>query len=343
VRPPHLISVACLAVLPACEVFGTGTLVVDGDGSVTVAPSDIKPTDVDAAPGYAGNTQHDPFPFGETTAWTRLSAGWEYACAVGIDQEITCIGSDRHGETHPPPGPWIDVFAGEDGTCGRRLDGSVECWGFNDLRTQYEIGGQHWPQTNGWQDLDIGTFATCAIGADGAVTCSMVQLGVLPPRAGPFGSVSAGYGVACGILQGTTRYDCWPYNPELDGYEGPSGAWVDVEVSAYTACGVRTDGTLACWGDVDPSQGIHGGVGANVPQDNGYVDLDIRGEDACGLKASGEVVCWDTGGLYSQTLTGDRLPADWQFIDVSVGLGFACGRNSSGNINCWGNFPAPIE
>jgi len=62
-----------------------------------------------------------------------------------------------------------------------------------------------------------------------------------------FTQVSAGNAHTCGVrTTGSVR--CWGYN-----YYGqatpPLGSFTSVSAGRYHTCGVKTDGTVACWGD----------------------------------------------------------------------------------------------
>ena len=55
------------------------------------------------------------------------------------------------------------------------------------------------------------------------------------------------------------------------------------------SCGIRTDGTIACWGhllDVEDET-----ARSSVP-DGTYTAVSAGWGPACGINARGEVVCW---------------------------------------------------
>ncbi|HCO02350.1 MAG TPA: hypothetical protein DIT48_03090, partial [Actinobacteria bacterium] len=56
----------------------------------------------------------------------------------------------------------------------------------------------------------------------------------------------AGYGHTCGIrTDGTVT--CWGSN-EYGQLSSPSGTFTQISAGNWHTCGLRTDGTLACWG-----------------------------------------------------------------------------------------------
>ena len=64
----------------------------------------------------------------------------------------------------------------------------------------------------------------------------------------------------------------------------PEGDWTDVAVGSAHACGLRADGTVACWG------ANHNGQ-AEAP-DGTFSAIDAAGDASCGLRTSGTVACW---------------------------------------------------
>ena len=66
------------------------------------------------------------------------------------------------------------------------------------------------------------------------------------PPVGTFSQVGVGGDHACGVRTDGTVV-CWGalYNEAM-----PAGTFSQISASWSYSCGVRTDGTLACWGDV---------------------------------------------------------------------------------------------
>jgi Regulator of chromosome condensation (RCC1) repeat len=127
----------------------------------------------------------------------------------------------------------------------------------------------------------LATLAACgsrgAALTDGATTDARGACSAASPPPGPFTSVAMGYGFACGI---------------------------------------RGDGTVACWGDSTlPASAVPAGPFLKV----------ALGACGCGLAPSGALVCWDCGGF----------PMAGMFQDVGVGEGAACARHDDGSIVCW--------
>ncbi len=62
-------------------------------------------------------------------------------------------------------------------------------------------------------------------------------------------------------------------------------------------CGLRTDGTLDCWG--------HNGVGQSTPPAGTFTQVTAGNLNTCGLRANGYWTCWGSNG-YGQ-LNGYRV------------------------------------
>lgn len=84
--------------------------------------------------------------------------------------------------------------------------------------------------------------------------------------------------------------------------QAPAGTFMHVAAGALHTCGVKTDGTVACWGagtTADDCQDPVMACGQSIPPtDSDFVQVAAGYTNTCGLKSSGKVVCWgaDTGG-----------------------------------------------
>ena len=92
-------------------------------------------------------------------------------------------------------------------------------------------------------------------------------------------------------------------------------------------CGVKTDGTLACWGDnsqgrASPPTGTFTQVTAGLPT---YL------RDPVGRH----------GGVLGGRHVGQATPPGGTFTQVSAGDFHTCGVRTDGTLACWGNQPAP--
>src|SRR5207302_2012237 len=85
--------------------------------------------------------------------------------------------------------------------------------------------------------------------------------------------------------------------------EPPSGTFTEVTAGDYYTCGMKTDGTLACWGQNS------GGVA--TPPSGTFSEVAARSDHACGLGTDGIVKCWgsDTSGQLGGTPRFTNGPA----------------------------------
>ncbi len=138
------------------------------------------------------------------------------------------------------------------------------------------------------------------------------------------------------------------------------GKWRTVNLGYNTtACGIKDDNRIYCWGD-----NVYGALG-NLPVglnqfkdnpteiDGGYNDWTaLSAEDAmsCGIRDGGKLFCWGTGYYGNVASTGQELSAipkraadaynnfvavsvsDWSPLYVSI-----CGITTDGKLYCWGD------
>ena len=112
--------------------------------------------------------------------------------------------------------------------------------------------------------------------------------------------------------------------------EGLDEGFTSVSVGLAFLCGLRTDGTIDCWGS-----DWHGQI-SNVPEGK-FTQLDAGGEHACALRTNGTIECWGDrtampGGGIAVT------PPAGEFSSVSAGFGFVCGLRSDHTVVCWPGF-----
>ena len=107
------------------------------------------------------------------------------------------------------------------------------------------------PQTRQTPFIGAGSTHACWVKADKTIACRSSYAGqgqASPPR-GEFSSVSAKYGHNCGVRT-VGSVACW--GRDYDGQASPPvGDFTAVSAGWFHSCGVRPDGTVACWGNVE--------------------------------------------------------------------------------------------
>ena len=145
---------------------------------------------------------------------------------------------------------------------------------------------------------------------------------------------------------------CWEENGNQ--YTPPEGTFSYVSPGRGDyACGVKTDGSLICWGGGPDSVKTHPkgpltsvsagyggacwvdadaavacltlGVGEGAPPGGEFDSVSAGGGHTCGVKTDGSVECW-----------GGSTPPAGEFDSVSVGRYRTCGVKTDGSLVCWG-------
>ncbi len=214
------------------------------------------------------------------------------------------------------------VSVGSVFTCSLSFGGQIRCWGQDEAHE--EKGLTDAPKRGTYKAVSAGDYGSCALRDNGRLKCWGRVDGFTPLR--KFSAVDMGLSDVCAIREAHGRLQCW-------GRDGggvsrvPGGAFVDVSASDSYACAVRTDGTLACWGDLAEREALAAPEGV-------FRSVSVGHFGACGLLDAGRVECWGDGEWW-----GVPDPPAGAFVSVSVGLGHACGVRPVGNVECWGAFP----
>jgi alpha-tubulin suppressor-like RCC1 family protein len=213
--------------------------------------------------------------------FSEISVNMGHGCAVTADGSIQCWGNNDDGQCTAPPETFASVSAGYRFTCARKQDGTVQCWGLNDKGqcdppgTPFEaISMGHsfgcgldaagkiscWgrcddmncasPDGLVFKSFKAGRNSVCGITADDEAICLGPENDEDPFRQmlqnRSFTDVFAGDAYICAI---TTEgiAECLG-NRELF-YEPPSpeGTFIQLTGQSVSPCGLRTDGTIACW------------------------------------------------------------------------------------------------
>jgi Ca2+-binding RTX toxin-like protein len=282
--------------LPSVSAGGYMTCGVQADGTAACWGENGMPSNdtANTTPGGAATP-----PAGVT--FTEVNAGYATACGVTTEQTVVCWGSDRFGKLNEPSGTFTHVVPGLNYVCALRTDATIVCWG----------------------------------GDDPAVDPAQKVIRDVP--AGQFSQLTVGTRHACALrADGSGQIVCWGHNTIRFGVnEGqtvvPPGTYTDVNVSNFTSCALRTDGTPVCWGrNLNAQQTYPTDAGGAVLT---FTQISVGSSHVCGLRPDGTVVCWgrNTEGQASPVPPGT-------YTQVTAGTFHSCGmRVGESTAVCWGN------
>lgn len=320
--------------------------------------------------------------------FTKLAVGNGTACGLGSDGGIYCWGFNFYGNLgdgtvvpHARPmqvgsaTDWIDVEAGYYTVCGIRADHSMWCWGRGNFGQLGDGRGvSEYSPTKvtsdkpgiGWKAMSVGYEQLCGIHDDGSLACwgrdSVSGTNDTTPE--PVDSntdwtqVAVG-SVRCGIRGDHGRLYCWGRSfsgqlgtgsstSEIAPKEVNSDTWKTLSVGRYNTCGIRTDGTLHCWGDnIQAGTTLNYG---NSPRQIGTASdwraISISTTDIIGLRENGRAYGWGTNTRGQLTLTPRRdvavptpLDGDFSWSMLQVAGSHACGI-AADQAYCWGSIGA---
>ena len=146
-----------------------------------------------------------------------------------------------------------------------------------------------------------------------------------------------------GIRRGRSRITLNVFGGSAAVSQGAIEAFVDSATSAvwftsvsaggHHSCGVRNDGTVACWGDDV--------FGQSSPPPGEFLSVSAGREHSCGVGANGWVICW------GKDSAGESSPPSGKFASVSAGSyssplrpsvsSHSCGVRIDGTVACWGD------
>ena len=204
---------------------------------------------------------------------------------------------DATGPNGAVPGSFAAFSLGNDFSCALNTEGSAFCWG-NDDQGQLAAGP---------------TSSARATEADRPARILVGPLG--------FTAISAGDGIACGIL-GDHRALCWgqlaPQPRALSGGD----SLIALKAGSFV-CGMHADSLPVCWSDL--------GAAPTAVASPRLTRLDVDGNYACGLNAQGTPYCW-----HSSATTAVAVAAAPPLVQLAVGYDHACGLDAAGQAFCWG-------
>ncbi len=155
----------------------------------------------------------------------------------------------RAARWEPPPGPFKAVSAGRGFTCGLRLDGEVDCWGYV-ADEEPRIPLAVYAEVVGGRVEELYAAARAEVDGDEAAAAPS------PTRAGveQGDDETAGGGPDAEVVAAAARaagVDSYSFEFMLayvDLMSPPPGPFVAIDTGSWQACGIRLDGEVSCWG-----------------------------------------------------------------------------------------------
>ena len=139
---------------------------------------------------------------------------------------------------------------------------------------------------------------------------------------GQYSAVTASFNYSCGLRTDGT-ITCWGANTYGQA-TAPDGQYSAVTAGPNHSCGLRTNGTITCSG--------HNGVGQATAPDGQYSAVSVGWGHSCGLRTNGTITCWGSN------FYGQATPPDGQYSAVTAaGERHSCGLRTNGTITCWGD------
>lgn len=295
---------------------------------------------------------------GLNTVWTRVSAGWDYTCAVTAGK-VFCWGNNSAGQIglgylqirEPRSKVYAldsvtEISAGLAHVCALKSDKTIWCWGSN-------------------EDGQIGFDVPITGQGPGFSAVPQKVSGISTAKA-----VASGKTHTCAIYESGTenRVKCWGSNDrgQLGQISDIQSTRVPLRVNGITnaiaitageqyTCALLATQRIACWGKNDKGQlGNNTNTDSVTPQEvrtsSGALTLatSVSGGNShvCARRTDSTVWCWGWNqfGQLGDDSTSDRNRAVSVYgitTATSLGLGVghyhSCAVLSGGSIKCWGS------
>lgn len=280
-------------------------------------------------PSFASNQMVVPAHLQQpgSIGFGQVAVGNAHACELKRDGHIACWGGDNEGQADAPSGQFTQVVAGDSHSCAIGTDSKVTCWGNQATENNARFGND-----------DFRRLGLAMSGRSCALRIGSQDLWCYDPRTSgaqgstsgwAVGTVSLGGNQMCWVNRAggagtagaaTCRYTSFLY---ADGNSDIPGPWQVFEAGLNHACGLKTDGTLQCYGD--DTEGQTDGVPTGT-----FRALSTGYNHACAIRDNGQLACWGSNA------SGQIDAPEGTYVQVAAGNTFTCAIRSDGQRVCWG-------
>ena len=146
------------------------------------------------------------------------------------------------------------------------------------------------------------------------------QIEIEIPKPHEFTAIAAGGHHSCAVRTDQT-IACWGNNAFDQAYP-PEGQHTAIAAGEWHSCAIRTDQTIACWG--------HNELGQTDAPDGQYIAVDAGGNHSCAIKTDNTIACW------GHNWDGQAdLPAG-KYTAIAAGHSHSCAIRADQTITCSG-------
>jgi alpha-tubulin suppressor-like RCC1 family protein len=262
-----------------------------------------------------------------------------------------------------------ELALGEYETCLRKSDESVWCWGT--LWSGIVQGALGEPPMSSVpvratllsfpvKMLAIQTYDGCALDNLGTAWCwsatgatSLTSVGLGRPT-----QLSEGSGFACALVDGAA--ECWGddtfgtlgdgsafmggsvvYRGNPVGVVGFSSGTRQIVAGSDYACALRDNGTVACWGHLDPKGGPPDPTDEHAPVDvpnlTDATSIGAGNAFGCAVTSTGGLRCWGAIPAMAPTVAAVDIDGLGGAVrQLAVGWFDVCVLTDGGGVQCWG-------
>ena len=297
---------------------------------------------------------------------TTLSSGKFHTCAIIDNGSVYCwgqgslwqIGDGGNAQQNLPTlttslgvgRSAVAISSGYGHTCAILDNGSVSCWGYDQLRSD----GSPRLQPELISSLGVGRTAV-AISGGGDHTCAILDNGSVSC----WGRNNVGQ-LGTGTASSDASESSLIFPPTLTSTLGEGRTAVAISSGKDHTCIILDNGSVSCWGAGDEgklgvgttiSEKLTPTLVSNLGEGRTAVAISAGSEHTCAILDNGSVSCWGRGyrgrlgiggsdfetpdNQYTPALTSS-LGEDRTAVAISSGQEHTCAILDNGSVSCWG-------